>query len=180
MNLDPAWVSAIFGFVGVIVGLAGSIIKDLITCRREDERRVRDERQRWLESRKIAYYKFIEVFSTSAVNDNIFDYFRAALEVAEYGDVILSTPLKARPYSVAFEIDSLDSLFSALIFMKSTHHANASRPALDAYTKDLEDLRSEALTPFLNEFMNRLRQSEYHPADKAKEIKKKGWWRFWR
>jgi hypothetical protein len=170
MNLDPAWVPIISGFIGGAVVWVGGMITDFIKYRREEKRRVREEGQRWLESRKIAYYKFIDVFSTPAVSDNILYYFRAVLEAAEYGDVILSTPLKASPQSIAFEINSLDKLLAALIFMKSTH----------PYTKDLEDLRSEALTPFLNEFMNKLRQSEYHLADKAKEIKKKGWWQFWK
>jgi len=172
MSLDPAWVPIISGFAGGSAVWAGSIIKDLITYRREDEKRAEEERQRWLESRKIAYYRFIEVFSTHAVSDDIHSYFQASLNVAEYGDIILPIPLKARSHSIAFEINSLYSLLDALIFMKSTHTAVASRPALDAYTKELEDLRSEALTPFLNEFMNRLKQNEYHPVEKPKEIKK--------
>jgi hypothetical protein len=174
MYLDPAWIPVISAFVGVATGFAGGMIKDSFSYKRDKEKRIQEEKQRWLQSRKIAYYKFIEVFSTHAVSDDILSYFQASLNVAEYGDVILPAPLKARPYSIAFEINSLDSLLAALIFMKSTHVAVDSGPALDTYTKDLEGLRSEALTPFLNEFMNRLRQSECHPADKAKEIKKKG------
>ena len=179
MGLDPAWVSAIFGFIGVIVGLTGSIIKDLITYRREDERRVREERQRWLESRKNAYYKFIDVFSTYAANYDILIYFQASLNAAEYENIILPTPLKAMPYSIAFPINSLDTLLAALTFMKSQNTAVVSRNAFDERTKDLENLRSEALTPFMNEFMNRLRQNKYQQT--PKEIKKKGWsWRFWK
>ena len=174
MGLDPAWVSAIFGFIGVIVGLTGSIIKDLITYRREDEKRIREERQKWFESRKNAYYKFIDVFSTYAANYDILSYFQASLNAAEYENIILPTPLKAMPYSIAFPINSLDTLLAALTFMKSQNTAVASRER----TKDLENLRREALTPFMNEFMNRLRQNKYQ--QKPKEIKKKGWsWRFW-
>lgn len=179
MCLDPAWVSAIFGFVGVMFGLAGSVIRDLITYRREDERRVREERQRWLESRKIAYYRFIDVFSTHVDRENIHDYFRASLEASEYGNVILSTPLKAKPYPIGFVICSLKDLREGLTFKKSTYAGDANRPASDEYMKGLEGLRSEALTPFLNEFMDRLEQSEYHMADKVEEIKKNKWWHVW-
>jgi hypothetical protein len=174
MNLDPTWVPVVSGLVGGSIVWIGSIIKDLIAYRREDKRRVQDERQKILESRKIAYYKFIDVFSTHVAEDNVHDYFQAVLEAAEFGDIILSTPLKARPRPIQYEINSLDTLLSALIFMKSTHYAEASQASLYYYARDLETLRSDALTPFMNELMNRLRQS------KVKEIKKKDWRQFWR
>jgi hypothetical protein len=174
--MDPAWISVISAFVGVAAGFAGGIIKDSISYRRDKENQVQEEKQKWLESRKIAYYKFIEVFSTPAVTANILDYFRASLEAAEYGDVILSVPLKTRPYSIAFEIKSLDSLLAALTFMRSTRNITDAGPALDEFMSDFENLRKEALTPFVNEFMNKLRRNESCPSSNAK----KRWWRFWK
>jgi len=171
MGLDPAWIPILSGFIGGFTVWAGSLITDMIRYRRE-------EKQRQLDSRKIAYYKFIDIFSTPTTDGNVDNYFLASMEAAEYGNVILSDPLNVRPLSIAFEIKSLDNLLAALIFMKSSRHIDTcSKTAFYENVKDLEDLRSKALTPFLNEFMNRLRQNESHLPS---AVNKKGRWLFWR
>ena len=156
MDLDPTWVPVLSGFGGGVLVWVGTIINDCITYRRDEKRRIREEKQKWFESRRNAYYKFIDVFSTYVTNPDPHDYFQSAFEAAIYGDVIIPTPFKPKNHSLSFNINSLDRLLAALIFMKSSYVA--SNETHSALTEELEDLRSKALTPFLNEFMNRLRQ----------------------
>jgi hypothetical protein len=84
-------------------------------------------------------------------------YFQSAFEAAMYGDVIIPTPFKLKQCSFISDINSLDLLLAALIFMKSDYVPGNDKTH-DTLKEELEDLRSKALTPFLNEFMNKIRQ----------------------
>ena len=170
MDLDPTWVPVLSAFGGGFVVWAGGIINDWITYRRDEKRRVREEKQKWVESRRNAYYKFIDVFSTYVTNPDPHDYFQSAFEAAMYGDVIIPTPFKLKQCSFISDINSLDLLLAALIFMKSDYVPGNDKTH-DTLKEELEDLRSKALTPFLNEFMNIIRQKE----DEAKI-----WWHPWK
>jgi hypothetical protein len=100
------------GFVTGMITLAGI----RMTQKHDEGRRIREEKQRWLESRKIAYYKFIEAFSTPVVGDDIFDYLHAALEAAGYGNVILSDSFEPK---VSLIVPSrIESLVVCRIFCK--------------------------------------------------------------
>ena len=125
MDLDPAWVPVLSGFGGGALVWAGTIINDWITHRRDEKRRIREEKQKWVESRRNAYYKFIDVFSTYVTNPDPHDYFQSAFEAAMYGDVIIPTPFKTKQYSFLSDINSLDLLLAALIFMKSDYSADS-------------------------------------------------------
>jgi len=138
------------------------VINGTISEKKEQAKRKRDDEQRWLQSRKDAYHKFIEVFSKPLVDEDIIDYLKVSLEAADYGDVILSAPLKEVPNNIQFPIETLDNLIGALIFMRSMHRLGTKEKDIVNFAyfeHDFEALRKDALTPFLNEFMNRLRQT---------------------
>jgi hypothetical protein len=157
--VDAIWIPVISTILGGVLVLLVGVINGMISDKKEQEKHKRDDEQRWFQSRKNAYYNFIEVFSKPLIDEDIIDYLKASLDAAEYGDIILSDQLKAIPTSIAFKIESLDHLLAALIFMRSMHVIGGSEPGLAKYKSDFENLRKDALTPFLNEFMNILRQS---------------------
>jgi len=137
--------------IGAAIGAVGPVAICLLTLIRDNQTEEMKKKQTWLESRKLAYYRFIVVFSSPLIGEDTTDYLRASLDAATYGNVILSDPFEIKQTPITFPINSLDDLSSALAFMRSSHAAEGS----------FEDLRQKALTPFLNEFMNRLRQNEY-------------------
>ena len=73
MSIDPNWMPVISGFVGGAVVWVGGMITDFIKYRREEKNRVREERQKWLGSRKNAYYNLIsdDLLPTSLVSPQV-------------------------------------------------------------------------------------------------------------
>jgi hypothetical protein len=62
--MDPDLVPVMTAFIGGAAVFFGRMVNDLLSARREEEKLKWDDKQEWLESRKRAYYKFIEVFSS--------------------------------------------------------------------------------------------------------------------
>lgn len=57
----------------------GSMINDLLSAKREEDKLKRDDKQEWLESRKRAYYEFIEVFSNPFERGGHYHLFRGII-----------------------------------------------------------------------------------------------------
>ena len=173
MNLDTAWISVISGFAGGAAVWAGRMITDWVSHRRDEERRVREEGQRLRASCDIAYYKFIEVFSTPMVGDDTLNYLQASIGALVDGNIVFSKSFKSKSDLFDFEIASLDDLLYVLICMRSSHISGGSEQSLATYKSDFEELRKGVLDLGLDVFINGLRQSEYFQADKAKEVPKR-------
>ena len=120
-NFDPAWVPIISGLIGATAVWAGGLIKDWITYRREEKRRVREEKRRSLEAQKIEYQNFLDVFSRpmhgridSAISvEWSGTYLKAALDAIKFGDIRLSERVNLEEYAHSvYEIDAV-SVFEA-------------------------------------------------------------------
>jgi hypothetical protein len=110
--LDPAWVPIISGLIGAAAVWIGGLINGCITYRRDEKRRVREEKQKCLEAQN-----FLDVFSRpmfghidSAISvEWSGTYLKAALDAIKFGDVRLSERVNLEEYAHSvYDIDAVN------------------------------------------------------------------------
>jgi hypothetical protein len=163
--MDTDWVPVISAFVGGILVFLGGIIREEILYRREEKKSERDVEQKWFELRKIAYYKFIQVFSTKYSCDSDGEkYLNAALGAVEFGNVVLFQPIKIGNV----EIGSLDNLIEILIRLRTQdrydpdpdpHPQEDDEHNYDELGAKIDKLRAKVVLGFSTSLMKTLLRS---------------------
>jgi|WetSurMetagenome_2_1015567.scaffolds.fasta_scaffold418142_1 hypothetical protein len=150
-SLAQPWYSSILSAViPAIAAFAGAFIQWYLTSKSEEKKLAREKAKEWTEKRKGAYYKFIEVYSTSIdakkFRSGAANYLKAALEIAMYKNLVLEKPLVVADTSET--VKNLEDLIDAIITFSTKIHDDESPDMHDLYLR-FETLRCEAAKAFI-------------------------------
>jgi hypothetical protein len=168
---DTSLAAALITAAIALAGFTASSIKDIISYQNKkqkhqiEEQRLKNETdQKRIANQRLAYYKFIQVFSTSG--KNMLDYLNAALGVLEYGNLKFVDPIVFNPQREVIlnrvlspplimeqkEPTKIDNLVTIITFMISFRAATSDKENDKEVIDVVNEIRSDmvlALTPIL-------------------------------
>lgn len=149
-----------------LVTLGGVYLNQHFNNKTVEKKHEEDEKEKRLESQKIAYQNFLNVFSKTEPNEGINkieldDYsgklLKAALDVIEFGDVILPTPKRVTAKDVTDNviidrtIKSLSDIVESLIKVRY-NYGLLDHIRLEGFLS-IRQLASEEFSPILLKYL---------------------------
>jgi hypothetical protein len=149
---DVFWVA----FITASSAILSPLIPKWLSAREEKKKLKKDYELQFLEARRIAYHKFIQVFSAkySGVSET---YLGAALNAAEFGNVFLSQSIDFKNEKIA----TLDNLIGVIIRLRTEDRYEPVQSVsndeevsyYDEWGNNFETLRAKAALAFSPEFV---------------------------